>query len=411
MHSSSRTSRGSVYLPVLAAAAIVTVIGLSAMWISRLQARRVSLQRAKARAELCAAAAIEFGLQRIYAVSSWRNMGTTWADDLPLDEGTFSLTVTDPSDNDLADSNEDAVVLTGIGQSGEARHAMQVTVLARRVPIDALKTCIHAGGELKVNSGKTAMILNAPASTNGNLRIDGRLDGSAEAQTASGGGVVTGTLTVPSPTKDIPEASVVQTYRDMAVTIPCPGSTMEKVVLGPQCNPWGMGSPDGVYYMDTLGNDLTIRYSRVCGTLIIRTGGKKVVLEDAGLYEAYRSDYPVLIVDGDLEIKLKSTYMLMMEMYLRTNYNPPSCPYHGHADYDIMDMYPTRIHGLIYVTGTVLFKDSPQITGTVITRDRATFDDFAELTYDPDLAENPPPGFRTIEMRLAQDSSQQYVIP
>ena len=406
-----RTRRGSIYLPLLGAAMIVTVIGLAAMWVSRLQTRRVMLDRDSAQAQACAMAAVELGLEWIDGNASWRSLGGSWADGIPLGTGTLSVAVADPLDGDLADSEEDSVVLTGIGQAGTARHKTQVTVLATHVPIDALKTCIHAEGELKVNSGKIATILNAPASTNGNFHIDGLLDGSVEALTTSGSGIVTGTLTVPAPAKDIPDATLIQTYRDLAVTIPYPGAIMEKVVLGPGANPWGLTSPDGVYYMDTGGNDITLRGVRLCGTLIVRASGRTVILDDAVFMEPFRSDYAVLIVDGNLEIRMSSRLYGLLEATWLTSFNPPTCTYQGHGDLDSLDAYPNEVRGLVHATGDVLFKNSPCVRGTVICGGKATFDDYAEMVYQPSLAENPPLGYRTVVMRLAEGSWRQTVDP
>ncbi len=229
--------------------------------------------------------------------------------------------------------------------------------------------------------------------------------------TTSGGGTVTGTLTVPAQTKAIPDASVLDTYRGLAVTIPFPGGTMERAVLGPNSNPWGLGSPDGVYYMDTAGRDITIRGLRLWGTLVIRTSGHKVVLDDAVFMEPYRSDYATLIVDGNLEIRLRSGEHGLSETLWLTNFNPFSCSYQGRSDILILDLYPNEIRGLVHATGTVLFKNSPCVRGAVMCGGALTFDDYAQVIYQPSLGQDPPLGYRTIQMHLAGDSWRQSVDP
>ncbi len=390
---------------------IVTLAGLSAMWLVRLQRRAAELQGDYAEAQLYAQAAVELGLHWISTDPDWRSrvVGTTWFADRPIGAGTCSLTAIDPIDGNVPDSPTDSVILTGIGVKGSARHKTEVTLAPESVPLEALRTCLHASGQVQVNSGKIVTVVGGPLSTNGNLRIDGTVDGNVEGATRSGGGTVTGTVTVPAAAKNLPDAGVFQTYKDLAVTIPYPGGTMEKVVLSPGSNPWGVASPDGVYYMDTGARDIIIRGIRLWGTLVIQTGGKKVTIDNAVLMQPYRADYPVLIVDGTVEISISSLQYGLSEAIWLTNFNPPGSPYEGNSDITMLGTYPNEIHGLVHVRGPLTLKASAWIRGAIICEDAASCTEANGITHNAALYTDPPMGYRTTKLRTVAGSWKRAV--
>jgi hypothetical protein len=403
--------RGSVYLLVLGAAMIVSIIGLSAIWLVRVQRTASQMDQDYGESQLCARSAVEAGLHRIGTDPNWRTSGTggTWLSNEPFGNGNCSLVVTDPADGDLADDPWDSVVLTGTGVKGAARHKTQVTLTAVYDPLEALRTCLHASGQVQVNAGKTITLIGGPISTNANLHVDGTVDGDAEAATRSGSGPIKGTATIPAPAKQMPEASVFDAYKGLAVTIPYPGATLQKVVLSPGSNPWGVTSPDGIYFMDTAGKDLTIKGVRIHGTLIIQANGRKVTVDDAAFFRNFRSDYPVLVVSGNVEILLRSREYMLSEATWASNFNPPGTPYQGVTDTDAQDQYPNEIQGLVHVKGTLLFKNSARVRGVVICEGTVTCDDGAGIVWDQSLYANPPIGYRLYRMRISPGSWQQVV--
>ena len=165
---------------------------------------------------------------------------------------------------------------------------------------------------------------------------EGVIYGDAEARsTITNLGTIIGTQTVPVPDKAMPAATVVADYIVLATPITygmVVGGVIDKQVLSPGNNPWGATDPDGVYYIDTLGGDLTIRASRIHGTLIVKCGAGTVRLETAALLHPYRTDYPTLIVDGDLEVLLDSGDIPLSEAQWEISFNPIGTPYEGAAD-------------------------------------------------------------------------------
>ena len=124
-----RRRRGSVYLAVLGAAALVTIIGLSALLIARIDLRRATDTSDLAQARLCALSGVDMGLLLIQRdPGGWRSTVAGAGGSLPamdIGSGTFALEAVDPVDGDLL-SGSDPVLLTGIGYAGRARSKLQV---------------------------------------------------------------------------------------------------------------------------------------------------------------------------------------------------------------------------------------------------------------------------------------------
>ena len=397
-------------MPVLATTVLVGIIAIAAVGMTRAQGRSAQQDSDWSTAQLQAQNAIEGGLYVIHANENWRDMLGSFNGTLGfyIGGGIATVVVTDPADGDIADSPDDDALLTATGTQGSAKHKTQVTLEIIHEPLEALATCLHAGGEIEVRGGCFLTVQDAPLSTNGNLKIDQVVVGDAEGLTRSGAGIITGTTTLGADPKDFPDPSVIDDYISKAVAIGDPGGTIEKLVLSPGANPWGIVDAEGVYFIDTGGSDLTIKGMRLWGTLIIRTGGKKVTIDIAAFMEPFRSDYPVLIVDGNLQIKTNGAPL--SEPNWSTNFNPPAAPYLGAGDADIHDTYPNELRGLIHVTGTFEMDNSPVLNGAVICESNVVCHSSNSLiVHDPSLVTNPPEGYTTRKVQIAPGSWRQAV--
>jgi hypothetical protein len=397
--------RGGIYLGVLAAAVIVTVIGLGALLLARVQRRRSQVLGDLAEARQYARAAVELGRQGMALNDQWRQQKPSgnWIDRLTIDDGWLRLRVIDEEDGDLGDSQYDPVVITGIGVRGQARHKMQVTLVADIRPLAALNTCLHAGGDVEVKGGKSIAVLGAALSTNGAVDNGGTIDGDVEAVSLFRAGTITGTVTVPAEAKDLPDAGVVDLYAAKATPIAC-GGTIEKCVLGPASNPWGIPNGDGVYVVDTGGSDLTVKLARIHGTLVVRTQGHRVKLDNTVLMHSYRADYPVLIVDGDVELKYSSVEKLS-EQDNATNFNPAGSPYEGFWDDDQADEYPSEVRGLVHVLGDLKLSGSARVRGTIVCEGSAVLDGYNHIAHDASIPVDPPEGYSTVEQMKVSPGS------
>ncbi len=119
-----RPRRGSLYVSVVMVSAMVSILGMSAVLVGRINSRAHNGLADSTVARLNAQSAMRLGMLMIENDPDWRYSNTTddWLTDVSFGGGTFSLSVTDPSDNDLSDAPADPAVLTGIGKKGEAVH-------------------------------------------------------------------------------------------------------------------------------------------------------------------------------------------------------------------------------------------------------------------------------------------------
>ena len=125
--------RGSTYLVVLSTAMILTVVGLSAILLARIQLRTVEKANAVADTRFYAQTAIEVGMLLIDTNPNWRSSypDGQWFNWVPMGQGYYKLFVTDPTDGNIANSIADPVVLTGVAIKGAAAQNVQVQLEPR----------------------------------------------------------------------------------------------------------------------------------------------------------------------------------------------------------------------------------------------------------------------------------------
>ncbi len=132
-----RRRRGSVYLAVLGAATIVSIIGLSALLIARINLRRATDTTDLAQARLCAMSGVDMGLLMAEQNrDTWRNVFIDAGGALPKVDigcGSFELRAVDPVDGDLSEGY-DPILLTAIGYAGRARYKLQVQLEPNGLP-------------------------------------------------------------------------------------------------------------------------------------------------------------------------------------------------------------------------------------------------------------------------------------
>ena len=387
--------RATMYVLVVGCAALAAVIGISALMALRIERRGAESANDMAEARLYAQSAIELAMQRLAVDPNWRTSRANgaWETDRVLGAGTYSTTLVDAEDGDLDDSPGDAVVLTGIGRKGQARHMLQVTLTPELLPLEALNTCLHAAGTVTVGGGASITVSGAPLSSNGTVQNNNSIVGDVHALALSPTGSVTGTVTVPAPAKPLPDAGVFDLYKNKATAIPYL-TTIEKTALGPTYNPWGPANPEGVYYIDTGSSDLILKGFRLQGTLVVKCGsGRSVMVDDAVFMEPHRSDYPVLIVDGDLELRLHSGDYDLLEANWLTNFNPAGAPYQSVSDTDVLDSYPNEIRGLVHAKRAVRLTQTARVKGVVLVESTVSCESTNEITHNPTLYQNPPEGY------------------
>jgi hypothetical protein len=404
--------RGTAYVLVLASALLVMILGLGSLLAVRVQRRTVELGLDATDARLAAQSALSIGLIHVAQDPNWRSTWSsgTWIANKALGTATFSLKGEDPGDNDLGDSDEDALILTGIGRQGSAMHQAQVTLVPVIEPLEALNMALHVNGTLNINGGKWLTVIDAPLSCNSTFDNDGILDGDAEVGGLDSTGTITGSLTTGIAAKALPESAVFARYQARATVIVMSGN-IDKQVLTPTYNPWDSPNADGVYYIDTQDHDITIQNSRIEGTLIIDAGDKKVTLDNSVFMRNARSDYPVLMVKGDMDIKHHGPTEVLSEAAESTNFNPVGAPYEGQTDNDKADVYPNEVQGLIHVTGTLNLSDNGCVRGAILYEGSATCAGANTILHDPALYATPPDGYTYVRRMQISPGSFTRVVP
>lgn len=413
--------RATVYLLVLMTTAIVGVTGVTALMVARLQRRTVHDADRYSAARFAAQSAIDFGVFSIAADPGWRTRFSSGGvyKAHAVGGATFSLYGADPVDGDLTDWPYDPLVLTAVGVAAPARYALQATLEPERTPLPILASAVHAAGGITVSAGVTLTATGGPVSTNATLTYNSAtVAGDVECLLAVGLlGTITGTTTILSIGKTMPPASVVTMYANAATAIPGGVTTLSKAVIGPGYTPWGVTNADGLYVIST-GSDVNISDSRVEGTLVINCPGRTVKISSSVLMHNYRSDFPALIVNGNLELEFTGGSNTFSEAAVGANLNPAGAPYAGLTDGDLTDVYPSELQGLVHVTGTVRFKSAaPRLRGALIVGSAALLDAVlvdvnSTLIHDDAVYDNPPLGYEaTLEMRPTPGSWAPVAAP
>lgn len=392
----NRRRRGSIYVLVLMISVMIAVIGLSSVAISRVQLRMSGSTSDLAEASFYADSAVDLALYELSQDPNWRTSYThdTWVRTQTLGRGSFKWKFLDQVDIDLSNNATDPVWLIAWGMADSATQKLSVGLeLEPGAALDVLATSVHAGQNIYLNSGASVTTTAAPLSTNANFDNRGTLYGSLQAATQSGGGAVTGTVEVPTSSKDLPAEAVFAHYVAKATVLYNIGE-LKAVVLTPTLNETGGGlNAEGVYYINTGGDDLVIEGLRLHGTLLVNCGGGTVRIDKQVAMQNYRDDYPVLIVDGHIELRFYGSGAVLDEAAWSHNFNPPGAPYQDHTDGDRSDEYPSQIQGLIHCTRGLFMKRTALVIGAIICEQTATFSDTPKIIHDYNLIANPPEGY------------------
>ena len=106
--------------------------------------------------------------------------------------------------------------------------------------------------------------------------------------------------------------------------------------------------------------------------------------------QPYRADYPALIVDGDLRLRIDSDQTGLSEAAWGRNFNPPGADLAGETDLDMTDVLPNEIQGLVHVIGNVEITESSRVRGCMICEGDVVSSKDPLFIHDPALYTNPP---------------------
>ncbi len=409
-----RCRRGTVYVLVLVSTMIVTVIGLIGLTIVRQDLARSELDADKIKAGLYAQSAIELGLTEIRNNTSWRsswtNAGTVFT--RTIGRGRSSLVISDTADSSLADDQSERFLMRGIGTSGAARQMIEVQVVPTLPPLAALSGCLTTGGNISFSSGKART--TAAIWSGGNVSASSaRIEASVKAAGTISGSTYTGTNTAAAEAPTMPvKATVLATYAALGTSISyssLSSGTMQKTAISASRNPYGSTNSSGVYVIDCGGAHMTLRDSRIIGTLVVKNVGT-LTLAGSLFLQSSSASMPALIVDGAMDVQLSTTDL--SEATFLTNFNPSGVAYQGGTDIDVSDFYPSQIRGMVAVFGNLTIQSSGtlNVVGPVLATGSATISGAFIGVDDSGCATTPASGFTDTPTYTIDDTTWKRAV-
>jgi hypothetical protein len=402
-----RQRRGTTYILVMGAAAMIGVIGLSGMLAARIQQRGVALGNDWNEAAFLAQSGIELGIARINADPNWRTNYVSGVESaaIPLGSGSASFKLVDAAlglpggDGSLNNNSFDPVRLYGYGRVGDAVRVFSVQLIGA-TPLDALRTCMTAKG---AGNNKEAIFASGPISTNGQFKIEEVVTANVEAGSINygGAGAVDGTIVAPAAAKTLPDPTLFDAYKRLATTIPYGSDPWKPTapLLSAAVNPLsGTTNSSGIYYIAIpAGCKIQLRIDHIKGTLLIDCADKaKFQLNDPIYWEPHSTDLPILLIrhqtnsGTDDELRPSSGFVT-----------------------EGGQTYQSELHGLVYITGPSGASISAKLggggtaSGTIITHNDFKVEGPPGFTCNwlSNLYLNPPVGFATgHKMKIASGS-------
>jgi hypothetical protein len=404
--------RGSAYIAILGISLVVMTLAVAGITAARVQARAAGSSSDMSAARLNAQSGLELARLWIAQDPNWRTnrAAGTWASNLAVGDGAVTIDVADPSDGNLANRPHDPVRIIATGTKGQATHVLRLTLTANPVPMPILQYALTSGGNPRIRSSRTLSLGAATMSVNGSLRNENVIEGNVECQSINTAGIIHGVLSTAVSSKPMPASTIAESYASLGTLINT--TSIDRRVLSPGVNPWGAANSDGVYVIRS-SSDITLKNSRINGTLVVICPGKKLTVDNSVYVHPARADFPSLIVNGDIEFRF-TTSAALSEAGNSTNFNPPGAPYNGMSDIDLLDTYPSEIRGLVHVTGTVKVSGAGLIRGALISAENSTdsvdVDGNFTIVHDPALWSNPPQFYTTsVPMPALAGSMQQIV--
>lgn len=417
----SSRHRGSTYIIVLGSTLVISVIGLSAVMAVRIERRSTEGNSDLIAARTYARSAIELGFLSIQTDGNWRDMYSSgaWMSDKPIGTGSYTLLGIDP-DGDLANSNMDPLVLTGIGMEGEARYRLQVSLTARITPLSCLETAVHAG--TGVVFGRATVTCNQIISSNAGISASlSSVTADVEAADTISGATYIGTQTSGAAARTMPDTTANDFYKNNGTPIaigqiPLVGTipTIENVVLSSTSNPYGPTTNAlGIYVINCGGQKIRIRNTRIVATLVLINPASDSEVVGSVNWRPFVANYPALMVEGSIVLAMSNA--VLSEATLGVNFNPGGTPSAGVVDADQIDVYRSTIEGLVYASASVTVYNATTIDGGLIAggtvmSQAPSGTSSPSFGYKAVYYNNPPPGFTDAPKMVATPGSWKRVV-
>jgi hypothetical protein len=397
--------RGSVYVVVLGASLVVGMTALAAMMLGRVELRDAAQTEDLRNARRAAMSGVEYALNVLNNDPAWRTTLVCCGEQPPvrLGVGYFTWRVSDFEDDDLADDPLDhaTVTVTGYGVAAVAVESVTIEP-SGETGVSCLNAAVFTNSLFQLASA-ARLQGSGFAHTNDVAELTGGLcDLDVDAAGTANGGSYNAGKYEGVASLQAPGEHAFDWYLERGTSIPI--SSIPKVfgsrtilgrLFGPQHNPFGASNPWGIYVIDCEGQNLSIAGSRVLGTLVLLNTGDSSGVTDVVHMQQLAPNYPALMVQGSFRFDMAQ--LLTNSRTLSegsVNFNPPGAPYLGLTDTDSSDSYPSRIEGIVYVTGEARITDNSDFVGTLLA-DRVVVQGSQVLTvmHQRYALDYPPPGF------------------
>lgn len=363
-----RYRRGSVYVLVLAAGVTLTAVGIGSLAVISAQRRGEAIVGESGRARAAARAGLEVGAHILAADpggTGWRVSAPTKLYKGDVEANTsYVLTLRD-EDGNLADDATDPITLVAEGTrlGAEQRLSISASPIVELLP--CMGSCIWAHGSVLFD--RSTVRANAVIGSNSTMTASSAFVYADVAAKSFSGSAFSGSRRTISSSITMPSASVFTTWAARATPIPyasISGGNLEKCILGPGVNRFGATNVDGIYVVDCRGSKIEVMEMRLYGTLILLNVGAGSRIDRTTFLESPSSDRPTLLVMGDFNIEFDGDDL--KESTAGCNLNPGGAPFLGVADSDTLDVYPSMMRGVVYVSGNVILDGATTIDGVLL---------------------------------------------
>ncbi len=308
--------RGSIYLLVLGMAVILTVIGLGAVTVSRVQARSTGGSQDWSEAQSLAFSAVEHALAQIDETDGWRSAYSQQTIGKSLGRGTFTWRLVDEADGDLTNDPTSPFTVFAMGTVGDASYSLRVhmtmpsvqivsgvsalgTIFVDNSTIDSYDSGVGAYGGPNVGA-EAFVATNSTAPSGLYLTSDARIQGSAAIGPSGdpnvvvhkdGGSTITGTVSAMS--------------QPLAISTPAAPTGMGSSVGDRSYQGSGPFVISGNLHVDNLSIESSTRV-QISGNVIILAEGSVDIWNGSGI-EVLPGASLTLYCKGSLEIRDRAT--------------------------------------------------------------------------------------------------------
>lgn len=416
-HYQRRYRYGSTYVLVLFTSLIVSVVAFAGFQRLRIEERSATLKRDWNDSGVLAASAVEYALAKLGNDRDWREVyqdqkNGNYTAPIALGKGMIRWQLEDPEDGDIADDADDPVRIYGLATVGESSRVFSMLAWPEGVPLDVLRSAVHADGDLVVTGSVDTR--KGPATANGDFLVSsGTLMGDVEAFSVDAPEQVVGSVSLLSKAKTMPSNVLFSVYQALGNEIPNHeirsgnSLTLQGKLISPDAAPSpGSGlNPDGVYWIDMTDHQtLDISNCRIKGTLLVAMADHCDVTIGSGVvWQPARSDYPALLVytQSDHCPVTIECWGNLSEASAGVNFNPASLPYYGSSDSDTSDNYAASLSGLYHVIRDTAIEPVSETTiradnklrGCVLADGNISINTDSILVADPYLYSKPPYGY------------------